>query len=221
MFATQPQATAPVQNDLPSLAQVMSGGVPSALQRDDPIGTSVTGIVRGIEAQQQHDIDTGAPKFFDNGQPMMQIVVRLATETRDPAIPGDDGVRALYIKGKNITALRNACRKAGRDMPHVGDRMTATYAADGQARKRGWNPPKLHAYELVPSAADVAKAMNQTMPQAQPASTPAPAAAPAPMPRVDATQIRQLAATGRSADQIASFLGLDPRDVDAALEPEF
>ncbi|PLS30866.1 PhnA protein [Bifidobacterium margollesii] len=98
MFAAQQPTATPGfggTEPLPSLAQVMSGGTPSAIGKDDPIGTSASGIVRNIEAQQQHDIDTGAPKFFDNGQPMMQIVVHIATDQRDPMIPGDDGMRAV------------------------------------------------------------------------------------------------------------------------------
>lgn len=231
MFAAQPAAAsgfAQSTDPLPSLAQVMSGGTPSAIGKDDPIGTSASGIVKSIEAQQQHDIDTGAPKFFDNGQPMMQIVVHIATEQRDPTIPGDDGVRAVYVKGKNIGTLRNASRKAMRDMPHIGDRFTVTYSANGEAKKRGWNPPKLYSYELQPNAAQLADVMQEPAPAPQPAAfqQPAPAQPQQPVfapaqPQVDERQIRQLAATGRSASEIAGFLGLTVNQVESALEPEF
>ena len=207
MFATQTPTAGTAQGDqLPSLAQVMSGGTPSAIGKDDPIGTRAEGIVKTIEAQQQRDIDTGAPKFFDNGQPMMQIVVQIATERRDPTIPGDDGARSVYVKGKNIAALRSASRRAGRDMPHPGDRFAVTYSANGEAKKRGWNPPKLYTYELTPNAAQVAEAMNAPRPAA---------------PAVNVQQIRQLAATGRTPEEIAGFLGVDPADVQTAIEPEF
>lgn len=231
MFAAQPTAAsgfAQSTDPLPSLAQVMSGGTPSAIGKDDPIGTSASGIVRSIEAQQQHDIDTGAPKFFDNGQPMMQIVVHIATEQRDPTIPGDDGVRAVYVKGKNIGTLRNASRKAMRDMPHIGDRFTVTYSANGEAKKRGWNPPKLYSYELQPNAAQLADVMQESAPAPQPTAfqQPAPVQPQQPVfapaqPPVNEQQIRQLAATGRSASEIAGFLGLTVSQVESALEPEF
>ncbi|NEG54737.1 hypothetical protein [Bifidobacterium platyrrhinorum] len=232
MFAAQPNPTpgfAPSADPLPSLAQVMSGGIPSAIGKDDPIGTTASGIVKSIDAQQQHDIDTGAPKFFDNGQPMMQIVVHIATEQHDPMIPGDDGVRAVYVKGKNIGALRNASRRVARDMPHVGDRFTVTYSANGEAKKRGWNPPKLYSYELQPNAAQLADVMQEPAPApqqpaafqqpAQPVQPQQPVFTPA-QPPVNEQQIRQLAATGRSASEIAGFLGLSVAQVESALEPE-
>lgn len=231
MFAAQPTATATgyanSAEPLPSLAQVMSGGTPSAIGKDDPIGTTASGIVRNIEAQQQHDIDTGAPKFFDNGQPMMQIVVHIATDQRDPMIPGDDGMRAVYVKGKNIGALRNASRRVARDMPHIGDRFTVTYSGNGEAKKRGWNPPKLYSYELQPNAAQLDQAMQEPAPAAPPQQSPFPQhTAQQPVfqpatPQVDERQIRQLAATGRSASEIAGFLGLTAAQVESALEPEF
>lgn len=169
--ANQPQGNYnPTTTTLPTLAQVMAGGTPSFFQREDPIGTSVTGIVESIEAQQQRDMDTQEPKYFDNGQPMMQVVIHIATTLRDATIPGDDGVRAVYVKGKNLATLRQASRMVGRDFPHVGDGFTATYTANGEAKKRGWNPPKLYSYEIVPNQNQVAQAMNaaEPQPQAQP-----------------------------------------------------
>ncbi|MCH9275652.1 hypothetical protein JS533_005110 [Bifidobacterium amazonense] len=217
---------------LPSLAQVMAGGTPSFFQREDPIGTSVTGTVESIEAQQQRDMDTQEPKFFDNGQPMMQVVIHVATTLRDTTILGDDGVRAVYVKGKNLSTLRQASRMVGRDFPHVGDGFTATYTANGEAKKRGWNPPKLYSYEIVPNQTQVAQAMSATEPQQpvrgqtsqtqqhQPPTTQQPAFQ---QPQVNAEQIKQLAAIGRTAAEIAGFLGVDERTVNDIIgdEPEF
>lgn len=211
--ANQPQGNPnPVSQALPTLAQVMAGGTPSFFQREDPIGTSVTGTVESIEAQQQRDMDTQEPKYFDNGQPMMQVVIHIATTMRDATIPGDDGVRAVYVKGKNLATLRQASRMVGRDFPHVGDGFTATYTANGEAKKRGWNPPKLYSYEIVPNQNQVTQAMNAAEPQPQPQQ-----------PQVNAQQIKQLAATGRPAKEIAGFLGIDEQTVENILEgePEF
>ncbi|NMM93464.1 hypothetical protein [Bifidobacterium oedipodis] len=226
--ANQPQGNyGQTAQPLPSLAQVMAGGTPSFFQRDDPIGASVTGTVESIEAQQQRDMDTQEPKYFDNGQPMMQVVIHIATTLRDATIPGDDGVRAVYVKGKNLSTLRQASRMVGRDFPHVGDGFTATYTANGEAKKRGWNPPKLYSYEIVPNQSQVTQAMNAQEPQqSAPArqTSPAMQSQPAyPQPQVNALQIKQLAATGRSATEIAGFLGIDEKTVSGILndEPEF
>jgi hypothetical protein len=163
--ANQPQISQSQQP--PTLAQVTAGGTPSFFQREDPIDTSVTGTVESIEAQQQRDMDTQKPKYFDNGQPMMQVVIHIATTLRDATIPGDDGVRAVYVKGKNLATLRQASRMVSLDFPHVGDGFTATYTANGEAKKRGWNPPKLYSYEIVPNQDQVAQAMNAAEPQTQ------------------------------------------------------
>lgn len=56
----------------------------------------------------------------------------------------------------------------GRDFPHVGDGFTATYTANGEAKKRGWNPPKLYSYEIVPNQNQVAQAMNAADPSPKP-----------------------------------------------------
>ncbi len=225
--ANQPQGNYnSTATTLPTLAQVMAGGTPSFFQREDPIGTSVTGTVESIEAQQQRDMDTQEPKYFDNGQPMMQVVIHIATTLRDATIPGDDGVRAVYVKGKNLATLRQASRMVGRDFPHVGDGFTATYTANGEAKKRGWNPPKLYSYEIVPNQNQVAQAMNAAEPQTQTQpqqSAPAMQQPTFQQPQVNAQQIKQLAATGRSAKEIAGFLGIDEQTVAGILtdEPEF
>lgn len=230
MFAQPNQTNANTQQPvvLPTLAQVMAGGTPSFFQREDPIGTSVTGTVESIEAQQQRDMDTQEPKWFDNGQPMMQVVIHVATNLRDNTIPGDDGVRAVYVKGKNLGTLRQASRIVGRDFPHVGDGFTATYTANGEAKKRGWNPPKLYSYEIVPNQTQVTQAMSATpqqtaTPASQPARRPVVQQPTFQQPQVNAVQIQQLAAAGRSALEIAGFLGIPEQTVRDIIgeEPEF
>ena len=94
-------------------ALLMGGGVASAKFED--IGATVTGrVVAKPTANQQTDFKTGAPKTYDNGDPMMQVVVELATADRDPDNPEDDGHRKVYIKGKSLTAaVRAAVLRAG------------------------------------------------------------------------------------------------------------
>lgn len=200
-------------NPLPTLAQLMSGGVPSAFSRDNPVGTSISGTVRSIEAVQQRDMDTNEPKFYDDGSPMMQIVIHVATDLRDQDIPGDDGVRAIYVKGKNISALRTASRVAGRDYPHVGDGLTATYSGNGEAKKRGWNAPKLYTYEIRPNA----EGINAVMGNATVAAKPAAAKSASAKAQVDISQVAALHKLGKSNAEIAGFLGVAESAVARAL----
>jgi hypothetical protein len=143
---------------------LMGSGVPSA--KFETPGTTVTGkIVRTPEVQQQRDINTGSPKFWDDGTPQKQIVVQLQTTLRDPQIPDDDGVRAVYIRGQMLTAVRQAVRSSGAQL-ETGGTLTITYTGDGEPSKRGYNPPKL--YSATYSAGTQA-AVNDMLNEPQPA----------------------------------------------------
>lgn len=108
------------------------------------VGTTVTGqIVREPEVTQQTEFGTGRPLTWDDGKPRLQLVVQIQTSERDPQDVEDDGVRAIYVKGKSLTnAVRDAVRKAGAQGLEVGGTLTVTYVGDGEA-DRGM-PPKLY-----------------------------------------------------------------------------
>ena len=139
-------------------------------------GTSISGIIENVTANQIRDFKSRQPKFFDDGQPQMQVLVTINTGVTDPMVEDDDGRRTVYIKGFGLQrhawlqALHNAgLRKAAEVRP--GDRFTATFIGFGEA-KPGMNAPKLFEYVIEhQSPADLA--MNQPqqpgMQQAQPA----------------------------------------------------
>lgn len=139
-------------------------------------GTSISGIIENVTANQIRDFKSRQPKFFDDGQPQMQVLVTINTGVTDPMVKDDDGRRTVYIKGFGLQrlawlqALHNAgLRKAAEVRP--GDRFTATFTGFGEA-KPGMNAPKLFEYVIErQSPADLA--MNQPqqpgMQQAQPA----------------------------------------------------
>jgi hypothetical protein len=134
---------------------LMGGGVKSA--SFPTVGTTVTGpIVRKPEVRQQTDLTTGEPKTFSNGDPMLQLVVQIGTDQRDPADPADDGVRGLYIKGAMLAAVRAAVRAAGAKGLEVGGILTVTYTSDGTVAKRGFNPPKLYSATYQPPTSSAA-----------------------------------------------------------------
>lgn len=139
-------------------------------------GTSISGIIENVTANQIRDFKSRQPKFFDDGHPQMQVLVTINTGVTDPMVEDDDGRRTVYIKGFGLQrhawlqALHNAgLRKAAEVRP--GDRFTATFTGFGEA-KPGMNAPKLFEYVIEhQSPADLA--MNQPqqpgMQQAQPA----------------------------------------------------
>ncbi|WP_411327108.1 hypothetical protein [Bifidobacterium longum] len=134
-------------------------------------GTSVSGIIENVTANQIRDFKSRQPKFFDDGQPQMQVLVTINTGVTDPMVEDDDGRRTVYIKGFGLQrrawlqALHNAgLRKAAEVRP--GDRFTATFTGFGEA-KPGMNAPKLFEYVIEhQSPADLA--MNQPQQPVQP-----------------------------------------------------
>jgi hypothetical protein len=200
--------TAPSANDW-----LMGGGVASA--KFPTPGTTVGGeIVRPPTLMQQRDISTGKPKTWENGDPMMQLAVQVSTGQIDPAVPNDDGVRAIYVKGQMQQAVREAIRQAGAPGLEVGGRLAVTYVRDGEPPQRGMNAPKEYTAQYV-SAANVALTSDQPAPAAAPLTngngtqfpgqTPfqQPAAAPAP-------QVQQPVAAGPSPEALAALAQLTP-----------
>lgn len=139
---------------------LMSGGTPSV--KFPSIGSGVRDalVVAEPEVTQQTDYSTGALKYWDDGKPMEQYVIRVQTEERDPNIPYDDGVRGIYVKGQNRPRLRDAVRAAGAPGVQKGGRITAVYTEDGE-KKGNNNAPKLHSYVYTaPNAANANAFLN-------------------------------------------------------------
>lgn len=180
---------------------LMGGGVKSAAF--PTIGTTVSGrVVRAPEVRQQTTPE-GAPKTFDNGDPMMQLIVQIATDERDPQDREDDGTRALYIKSAMLAAVRDAVRRGGAKGLEVGGLLSVQYTGDGEKKRSAFNAPKLYAASYTPPAAAAANDFLNNQPAASsapvaqqpqyaqgfapqpalatPAQPPAPVAQPAPV----------------------------------------
>jgi hypothetical protein len=120
---------------------LMSSGVTSAAFPN--VGTKVEGKVLAFEKRQQRDID-GNKKFWDDGEPMWQIVFTVDTGIIDPSIEDDDGVRNIYAKAQMLNAIRDAIKKSGHKGDLVGGRLGVMYYADGEKKNKGYNAPKLY-----------------------------------------------------------------------------
>lgn len=116
------------------------------------IGTTIKGTVEAAEVQQQRDFVTGDPKTYDNGDPMMQLVITLATDERDPDVESDDGTRKLYAKGQMLAAIRQAVKQSGGRL-ETGGTLVVKYVADKPSDKRGFNPSKQYEAAYRPGAA--------------------------------------------------------------------
>lgn len=152
------------------------GGAPTA--KFPTPNTTVGGrITEPPKVEQQRDIQSGEAKFWSDGNPMMQMVVTVQTDERDPAIEDDDGRRRIFVKGQMKNAVSDAVRQAGAKGLEVGGALHVRYTHDGEQKQRGFSPPKQYAAKYVPAA--------QSELAAPPATAPAPAAAPVPAPGGD------------------------------------
>lgn len=176
------------------------GGGGNAFGFETP-GDSVTGKITVIEEQQQTDMESGQPAFWENGQPKMMVRIELQTELRNPSDPSDDGKRSVYLKGSKkpeskssmaaaIEAVKNS---TGARTLQIGGTFSLTYSGDGVASRRGYNPPKQYEATYQPPSVDLMgdqpaeatpAAPQQPAPQVQ---QPAPQQAPAPTPAPQGT----------------------------------
>lgn len=118
---------------------LMGGGVPSA--KFPTIGTVVKGTIVDSDVTQQTDLD-GTAKVWSDGKPMLQAVITLQTDERDPEVDGDTGLRKIYVKGQMQAAVRDAVKQAGAQGLDVGGTLAVQYTADKAVEKRGHNPAK-------------------------------------------------------------------------------
>ena len=98
-------------------------------------GDGVTGSITSVFARQATDFDTKEPRFWDDGNPIMEPVVLLDT---------DDGPQTLYVGSQGLrNALRDACRAAGMGLRPDGY-LAVRYVSDGEPFRKGANPPKVY-----------------------------------------------------------------------------
>lgn len=161
----QPQAPAQRPAPVPpSPDDLMSGGHKAAVFPDQQFGHVVGGaIVEPPQTVQQRDFDSGALKFYDDGNPMWQIVVPVQAQ---PATDEDDGIRAFYLKTQMKKAVQDAVRLGGAQRLEVGGILQVRYVRDEPNSRGRGKPKKIYEARYQP-------------PVGGPAPAPA-AAAPAP-----------------------------------------
>ena len=127
-------------------------GIPAA--KFPAIGTTVTGkIVAPAEVQQQSEIGSGKPLFFDDGKPRMQLVITIQTDQRDPEISDDDGKRRVFVTGTKASeggGMLGAFKRAGITDVQVGGTLTVTYTHDGARTSPAYSPPKQYEVTYAP-----------------------------------------------------------------------
>ena len=195
---------------LPSLEDILGGSAAPALSfKDAKVGDSFTGIVTHAEVAQVRDYESGQPKFWDDGNPQLQVILTLATDYRDPAKPEDEGERKAYLPGQKLAALKAALKEINRTTVQKGDVFTITYIGTKPASNKKYNDVKLYGIELKAGTTnpDVDKLLAKT--------------APAESAKLSAEQIdkiKKLAASQFDNSEIASMVGIPEADVAAVTE---
>lgn len=188
---------------------LMGGGGPQAWKFDEP-GTTRTGTIAAPPiARQEREYEKGNPgggalKVFPSGDPIMGILIEVATDERDPSNTDDDGKRTFYVEGRYIKeAVRNAVRAAGATKLEVGSKLKVTFThREDPMDKRS---RKYWAVEYTPAAS--AALMGDTAP-----TTPAPQQQPTTTPPVT-TPAADAGPAQPSAEQLAAVrsAGVDPK----------
>lgn len=115
------------------------------------IGQVIGGeIIADPRMVQQRDYDTDELMFFPDGNPQMQMIVKVQVQ---PATSDDDGTRAFYIKGQLKTALIDALKATGEKVPRRGGslwvKLTGEEPVTLKNGKPG-SPKKIHAAKYTP-----------------------------------------------------------------------
>lgn len=108
-------------------------------------GDTVKGTIVNLEMQQQRDFKTNELKVWDDGKPMMQLRLVLATDLHEN--DDDNGQRAVYVRGQMQQAVREAIKNAGATSIEEGGTLAVKYEGDGTASNPKFNAPKLYRAE--------------------------------------------------------------------------
>ena len=204
-YAPQEEPSSPA----PSFGQLLkSGGGKAAFNKDSMPGATVTGTVVDIKTRQKKEYGTGKPMFSQKGNPKYEALITVQTNLQEA--PDDDGRRTIYINmwGVQQDAIRKACEAAKCEGPVEGDTFTATYVGLGQAQP-GMSAPKLYEYRI-----DHKPPVSFTQPENAPQQQAMPQqGAQQSQAHVDPMTVTQLRNAGKTDDEIARLLGVQPVDV--------
>lgn len=152
------------------VAKFLSGGMGRSAKFDTP-GDTVRGTILSADVRQQTDFVTKKPKFYDDGNPMEQLVIALQTGLHEDE--DDDGVRVVYCKGakgdpqSSIGALLTAVKQAGATNIAEGGTLVVQFTGLGVPTQG--NPPKQWAMAYAaPTPVQTGDLLAQTAPQVAP-----------------------------------------------------
>jgi len=105
-------------------------------------GDTAVGTITSVFARQATDFDSGEAKFWDDGTPILEPVIIFCQP--------DGELATLYVSSAGVrTALKDACRKAGKGL-RPGGYIAVRYTKDGEPFRKGAFPPKIYEAQYAP-----------------------------------------------------------------------
>lgn len=143
---------------------VQTGGGKAA--KFDALGDKIEGVIISADERPQTDIETGEIKTWNDGRPIMQWVITLATDLRDADIPDDDGHRTVYAKGGKfvaaqgdgtsmMTAIADAVRASGAKSLEEGGTLAVAHTGLGEKKNKAYSAPKLYKARYTPPTSKI------------------------------------------------------------------
>lgn len=141
----------------------LNGGGGKAFPFDN-LGDTVKGTIVSMAKRQQNDMTTGKPKYWDNGDPVMMVVITLETDMRED--DEDDGMRNVYLRGgkfdiaegkgtSSATAVRDAVKRSkAPNGIEVGGTLSLQWSGNAP-KKGGHNPAKLYSAAYKPPTMNI------------------------------------------------------------------
>ena len=121
----------------------------------ETVGDTCKGKVVRAEKRQQTDLDTGTPKTFPSGDPMMMLVVTLEQDDGTETSVYAKGGKYDIADGKGL-AMLPAIQEAvkGKDFRQGGE-LAVQYSGNGKKTKAAYSAPKLYTASYKPPAISV------------------------------------------------------------------
>jgi hypothetical protein len=126
-----------VSNSQQAVNDLLNGSSGPPAFKFEAIGDIAKGTITNLETQQAKDFKTQAPKFYDDGNPIMQIVITQQPENGDEF--------RLFVKPAAKEVIRDAVEAAGATGLEIGGQLATQWTAEEPPQQIGMNPKKLFA----------------------------------------------------------------------------
>ena len=110
-----------------------TGGPPSF--KFETVGDTATGVITALATSQVTDFVSKEPKFYSDGNPIMQIVITLEQDNLEET--------RIFVKPAAKTAIRDAVAAAGAERLEIGGKLAVKFASTEPPERAGLSPKKV------------------------------------------------------------------------------